>query len=347
MDTKQKTRRSVPKAKPEAPPKAKSAASPKHRRPRKVATVQATTRKARTAAPQTKRTRPATNQTVASPEVIYTPAMPFNRNRLLLQLATVVAVVLAMTFGMSIFFKVENVTVSGAEKYDAWTVMEASGIQKGDNLLSFGKAKACGRITTALPYVESVRIGIKLPDTVNIEISELDVVYAAKDGADNWWLITSEGKVIEQVDSATAGEYTKINGVQLDAPVTGETAVALEPQPETSPTDDTTEAPLFTVPVTVTARDRLNTALTILQCLEDNGIIGAAASVDVMDLGNLELWYGQQYQVMLGDNTDLTYKIRCMNSAINGENGLKEYDSGILDVSFTLKEDQIVYKSFD
>ena len=65
------------------------------------------------------------------------------------------------------------------------------------------------------------------------------------------------------------------------------------------------------------------------------------------DLGNLELWYGQQYQVMLGDNADLTYKIRCMNSAINGENGLKEYDSGILDVSFTLKEDQIVYKSFD
>ena len=339
MDTKQKKRQGAPKAKPTAPPK--------RRQPRKAAPAEAPNRKQRAAAPQRRKNRPAAARAVAGPEVIYTPATPFNRNRLLLQLATVVAVVLAVTFGMSIFFKVENVTVSGAEKYDAWTIMEASGIQKGDNLLSFGKAKACGKITTALPYVESVRIGIKLPDTVNIEISELDVVYAAKDGADNWWLITSEGKAIEQVDSATAGEYTKIVGVQLDAPVAGTTAVALEPQPQTNPTDDTTEAPLFTAPVTVTARDRLNTALTILQCLEDNGIIGAAASVDVTDLGNLELWYGQQYQVMLGDNADLTYKIRCMNSAINGENGLKEYDSGILDVSFTLKEDQIVYKSFD
>ncbi len=339
MDTKQKTRQGATK-------KSASAAT-KRPQSRKTAPAQAQARKQRTTAQQRKKTRPVAAQTAPRPDVVYTPATPFNRNRLLLQLATVVAVVLAMTFGMSIFFKVENVTVSGAEKYDAWTVMQASGIQKGDNLLSFGKAKACGRITTALPYVESVRIGIKLPDTVNIEISELDVVYAAKDGADNWWLITSEGKVIEQVDSATAGEYTAVVGVQLDAPSVGATALALEPQPETDPTAETTEAPLFTVPVTVTAKDRLNTALTILQCLEDNSIIGAAASVNVTDLGNIELWYGQQYQVMLGDNTDLTYKIRCMNSAINGENGLKEYDSGILDISFRLKEDQIVYKSFD
>ena len=339
MDTKQKTRQSTTKK--------RASADTKRPRPRKAVPAQAQARKQRTAAVQRKKPRPAAAQTAPRPDVVYTPATPFNRNRLLLQLVTVVAVVLAMTFGMSIFFKVENVTVSGAEKYDAWTVMEASGIQKGDNLLSFGKAKACGRITTALPYVETVRIGIKLPDTVNIEISELDVVYAAKDGADNWWLITSEGKVIEQVDSATAGEYTAIVGVQLDAPSVGAAAVALEPQPEIDPTAETTEAPLFAAPVTVTAKDRLSTALTILQCLEDNSIIGAAASVNVTDLGNIELWYGQQYQVMLGDNTDLTYKIRCMNSAINGENGLKEYDSGILDISFTLKEDQIVYKSFD
>ena len=258
---------------------------------------------------------------------------------MLLQLATVVAVVLALTFGISIFFKVEKVTVSGANKYSAWTVQEASGISIGDNLLTFGKAKASGRITAALPYVESVRIGIKLPNTVNIEIKELDVVYSVKDSGDAWWLITSEGRVVDRADKATAGDYTKILGVALEGPVIGQQAVAQEP---TAATDEAGE----TIPVTVRGSDRLSAVLSILQYLEHYGIIGEAASVDVSDLGNIELWYGQQYQVMLGDTTQLKYKINCMNSAINGKNGLKEYDSGILDISFFVKEDQIVYEPF-
>ena len=77
-------------------------------------------------------------------------------------------------------------------------------------------------------------------------------------------------------------------------------------------------------------------------------MIGEAASVDVSDLGNLELEYGQRFLVKLGDTTQLLYKIKCMNAAINGkdtENSLKEYDSGVLDVSFTIKENQVIYQS--
>jgi len=125
--------------------------------------------------------QPPKKRAVAAPEVVYTPAKPLNRNRILLRLATVVAVVLALVFAISIFFKVEHVTVSGTEKYDAWTVKEASGIELGDNLLTFGKAKAYGKIKATLPYVDQVHIGIKLPDTVHIVIKELDVVYAMKD----------------------------------------------------------------------------------------------------------------------------------------------------------------------
>lgn len=273
-----------------------------------------------------------------TPDVVYTPAMPFNRNRLLLRLATVVAVVLALVFGVSIFFKVENITVSGANKYSPWAVKEASGIEIGDNLLTFGKAKAYGRIMVNLPYVESCRIGIKLPDTVNIEIKELDVVYAVKDSADVWWLMTSEGKIIEKADSASAGGCTQVLGVALDNPAAGQKAVAYEQQP-----DPTAEEPQ---PAVVRGSDRLSAALSILQYMEGCGIIGQAAAVDVTDLGNLELWYGQRYQVKLGDTSQLNYKIRCMNEAINGETGLADYDSGILDISFTIKKDQIVYEPF-
>lgn len=301
-------------------------------------TKQKKRRTAPTGQTRTTQTPPRKKVSRPTPEVVYTPAKPFNRNRLLLRLATVAAVVLALVFGVSIFFKVENITVSGVQKYSAWTVKEASGIEIGDNLLTFGKAKAYGKIVANLPYVESVHIGIKLPDTVNIEIKELDVVYSVKDSVDGWWLMTSEGKIVEKADSASAGACTQILGVALDSPAVGQQAVAYEQPPD--PTAEETQ------PAAVKGSDRLSAALSILQYLEGCGVIGQAASVDVSELGDLELWYGQQYQVKLGDTSQLNYKIRCMNEAINGDNGLKDYDSGILDISFTIKKDQIVYEPF-
>lgn len=272
-----------------------------------------------------------------TPDVVYTPPKPFSRNRLLLQLATVVAVVLALTFSISIFFKVDadKITVSGTRKYTAWDIREASGIKDGDNLLTLSDAKISGMITAALPYVDSVRVGIRLPDTVQIEITELDVAYSIRDEAGKWWLITSQGRVVEQVNSATAGSYTQIKGVTLADPQSGEQAVAAE--------QDLTDADGETVFSAFRGSDRLSAVLSITQYLEENGVIGSAASVDVTDMGNIELWYGQRFQVLLGDTTQLSYKIASMKAAVDQ---LAEYERGTLDVSFTVMNDPM-YTSFD
>ena len=295
----------------------------------------------RAAAGQTTR-KPTPQPARPTPDVVYTPPKPFNRNRLVLQLATIVAVVLALTFGMSIFFKVENITVSGAEKYSAWTVKEASGIQEGDNLMSFGKIKAAGNIIAKLPYVKNAQIGIKLPDTVNIVIEELDVAYAIQDGNELWWLITAEGRVVDWVDAATAGEYTQVLGVVLADPVAGNQAVAKEQQ-ASDPTDPTAETEVM-IPVTVTGAERLNVALSILQYLEGHSLMGLVASVDVTSLENIELWYGQQYLVRLGDTSQLAHKIDWMQKSVSQ---LQEYDTGLLDISFALLEDQVIYEAFE
>lgn len=271
------------------------------------------------------------------PQIVYTQPKPFNRNRFLLRLVTVVAVVLALILGMAIFFKVENVTVSGMDKYTAWEIREASGILDGENLLTVSEAKISGRIRTLLPYVDSVRVGIKLPDTVNIEIVELDVVYAIESADGQWWLMDANGKIVEKTDSSAAKGYTRILGVQLEAPSVGQQAVAAEETP--SATDETGQ----TVPVTIRGSQRLSAVVTILQYLEDFGVIGQAASVDVSDMSKIELWYGSSYQVNLGDTTQLGRKIESMKLAIDQE---KTFQSGILDVSFTTWPDQVGYSPF-
>lgn len=271
-----------------------------------------------------------------TPAVIYTQPQAFNRNRFLLQLVTVTAIVAALVMGMSVFFKVENITITGADVYSSWTIQEASGIKKGDNLLSFGQIRSGAQIKANLPYVKTVRFGIKLPDTVNIIVEEEDVVYAIKNQEGIWWLMSADGRMVEQTSSAKAANYTKILGVSLDNPIKNQQAIAVE---AVAATDEAGEI----IPVTVTGSQRLNTVLKILKALEANGIVGEAASVDVGRMEDIVLWYGSRYQANLGDSNNLEFKVASMNDAILQ---LSEYESGVLDVSFTVWPDKVIYTPF-
>ena len=273
-----------------------------------------------------------------TPAVIYTQPQAFNRNRLLVQLLSVIAVVMALVLGLSVFFKVENIQVSGAEVYSEWAIREASGLSEGDNLLTFSHARSAALIKANLPYVDTVRFGIKLPDTVNIIVKEDEVVYAVKDQNGQWWLMNSDGRIVEMGSNSEASNHTQILGVALESPVPDERAVAMEVIAEE------TQAEGETTPViSTTGAQRLTAALQILKALEDNDIVGAAASVDVTRIEDIILWYGTRYQVNLGDSSRLDYKIACMNDVILQ---MSDYQSGILDISFTIWPNQVGYTPF-
>ena len=259
--------------------------------------------------------------------VVYTEAKPFNRNRFILQLVTVAAVVLALLVGLSIFFKSENYLVLGCRKYTADEIYEASGIKDGENLLLLNSAKISGRILKELPYVSKVRVQIKLPDTVLIEVEEIDVIYAIQEKNEDWWLIDCNGKVLEKVSTAEAKQYTHLLGVRLDSPVPGELAVAEEPVPEGTTPDGEQ------VPVTVYGSERLDAATTVLKSLEKNGVLGnVVVSVDVSQIGNIELWYEDRYHVWLGDSGNMDTKISYMRQTIEKRGDSK---TGILDIRLT------------
>lgn len=299
----------------------------------------------RRSAKRTKERQEEAKKSAKRPNVTYTDPAPFNLKRLLLQLAVVVAVVLAIVMGLSVFFRVEKVVVYGNNAYSAWTIQEASGIENGQNLLTFGSVRACGKIRTNLPYVDTVRIGIKLPDTVNIYIKEFDVVYAIASPGGEWWLMTSGGKITDKIDAGTANSYTKVLGVEVESPAVGADAKAVE---ELIPVTQETTAEgeiVSTEPVfTITGADRLKAALMILDALELNDIVGEASSVNVASLNNLELMYGTRYQVKLGDSANMEYKIASMKQAVAQ---LNEYQTGILDCSFTTWTDRPGYTPYE
>lgn len=270
-----------------------------------------------------------------TPEVVYLAPKPFSRNRFILRLATVVAVVLALTLGLSIFFKVEHFEVSGCSQYTPWQVQQASGIQEGDQLLTFSVPRAAALIRKALPYVKTVRIGIRLPDTVKIEIVETRVTYGLEDTAGTIWLMDADGKIIEQ---ATPGSsYTKVSGVTIEIPTAGGQAVAYQDsQTQTDPEGNV-------IPVTVLASQRLRLVLEIAKNLEKYGIIGDVVSLDVTDYYSIELWYQDKFQVLMGDSTEVERKVRYIKSFVDDYTQNRPYEEGILDLT---DPDRIEYSSF-
>ena len=265
------------------------------------------------------------------PEVTYTMPEPFTKRGLAVKLASVAAAVAAVILCLSLFFRVEEVVVSGTDKYTPWMIREASGISDGDSLLSISDARVSGNIISRLPYVDEVRVGIKLPGTVHIEITELETTYAIEASDGSWWLITSDGRVVERIQTTAAAAYTRIYGVQANDPKEDQTVRAAE---EDSGTESTGEAgDGVTLPTTarITGAERLEAVITILTALEDNGVIGQIASVDVTNINDITMEYGQRLHVVLGTGENLAYKVQYMALAIAQ---IEEYETGELDVSF-------------
>lgn len=263
--------------------------------------------------PQRRRTgRPARNaEERPREEIQYTQPKPFLRKRLIVQLLTVAAVVMAVAIGISVFFQVDEVRVTGASKYSSLTIAEASGVEKGDSLLFFGRAGAASRIKASLPYVSSVRFEVTLPGTVNIIIEEKLVSYAVEATDGSWWKITSDGKVVEKVE---AGEKTgpTITGVVLTEPVIGKKAVAAEPENET---------------ITTTKKELLEAAVDVIRKIEKWELFERVTDVDVSDLFGIRLTCTGNYRVELGSLEDLDKKIGIIGSALEE---LSDYGGGVM-----------------
>ena len=90
------------------------------------------------------------------------------------------AVVAAVIFGFTVFFRVNHIVVRGNSVYDSETIKTASGLSKGDNLLAVNKSAVAAGIEVKLPYVEHVRIARVMPDTVILEITESQAVFVRR-----------------------------------------------------------------------------------------------------------------------------------------------------------------------
>ncbi len=284
------------------------------------------------------------------PKVVYTRPKPLYPGRFLLRLATVLGAVTALMLCLSTAFRVDTVLVSGTGRYTPWMIQEAGDIHIGESLLGMNKDQVAGKILSELPYVNALRIRVQLPGTIRIEIEEMDVAYGVQDGDGTWWLVSGGGRALEQVHPANLEGHPKLLGVTI-APTSGGAQVQgwQEPQPsqpvepstpvesqpaepteQPQPTEPAASEPVEPTQPPVTSDQQLEVALSIAQALEECSVIGRIDGVDVTDLQELAIEYDGRIRVLLGDSSELSYKIRYMAQALRQ---LEDYETGVLDVS--------------
>jgi len=215
-------------------------------------------------------------------------------------------VIAALVFGLSVFFRVGNVEVVGNVRYTKEEIIEASGIEQGDNLFFINRFAAMSRINAKLPYVESAAINMELPNRLQIEISE-SVAVAYVTAEDGTWAIDRSCKLLSRLNVDELSGLIRIDGVVPIAPEVGETIAAGEAE-----------------------KPKVDYLSEILHQIVDLGLQQSVTYIDISNLANPHFDYLGRFTVKLGTNENVAYKFQCLLSAVDA---LAEGDRGTLDLS--------------
>lgn len=221
----------------------------------------------------------------------------------LLRFASVVLTAVVIVIALTLFFKVDQITVSGNSRYTQEEIVTLSGVKPGHNLILLDKYQIAQKLYTQLPYITDVRIKRQLPDGLLVEVTET-VSALAIECAGGWWLVSDCGKILEAADAAAAEGHLLLRGMAAETPVVGQ-LLALSAEGNLS-------------------TERL---LTLVAALSERGMLERTDSVDASDTGKLIIGYDGRFTVELYYDADFDFKLDCLRSVVNE---LEPNETGII-----------------
>ena len=216
------------------------------------------------------------------------------------------AVVLALVFGLGVFFRVNNIEVEGNSFYTVEEIIEASGIEQGDNLFFINRFAVIPRIYSRLPYVESAAIHRSLPNRLVIEVRESSAI-ACVSAEDGVWVIDRSCKLLSRAEESGLEGLIQVEGLRPIAPEIGEIVAPGE-----------AETPKVTY------------LSAILRQISELDMRGDVTWIDVSNVSNPSFDYLGRFTVKLGTIDNIEYKFQCLLSAVAA---LEPGDRGTLDLS--------------
>lgn len=219
-----------------------------------------------------------------------------------------VIVIVAIIFVMSVFFRVSDIEVTGNKHYSNMEIIRAIDIEEGDNLFFFDRFAAISRVFAKLPYIEEVTVIRKLPSKVTIEVTESTALAYIALG-DEMWTMDHNCKILGKAAPEEVSSLVRVEGIDPGTLLIGETL--------TTSSEDTAV---------------VEELAEILYQVQERGLSYKTTLIEFINASDVQLSYGGQFTVKLGDGTNIEHKFGMLVSVLgklgSGDIGLIDLSSG-------------------
>lgn len=135
--------------------------------------------------------------------------------------AVIIVVSIGVFLSLTSFFHIDDITVTGNERYSVEEILNQCTIKTGENLFMADTEAAKEQIEFNLPYIYNAEIKRKLPYTIEITVTETEPVYSIKNKDKTYILLDDRFKVLE--DAAEKSSGINISKAEIKSAVLGKT----------------------------------------------------------------------------------------------------------------------------
>ena len=193
---------------------------------------------------------------------------------------------------LTVLFQIENITVTGLDRYSPDEVIAVSGIALGENLLRLSTGRIEAEILEAFTYISGVVVSRRFPHSVEITVTQYQPELAAKCG-DGLALLTLDGKMLERGLSRSPG-IPIVRGLRLEDYQPGDRVNG---------------------PQSGDNAERLVMVQYLLDAAQATDFL-PITDIDVRDRLNMRVVHESRLLLELGSEADLEYKLTFLHHVI-------------------------------
>lgn len=192
----------------------------------------------------------------------------------------ILAIITFAVLSVTVLFPVKSVSVSGSKIYTATEIVSAGKITQSTNLLVLSEEKLTERIRSELPFVDSVKLEKKLPDSLSIKVTDAteEICYSYKD---KYYTVSRKNYVLKSYNELPEG-MTEIKSGKIKC-VPGQK-------------------------IKVYDENAQKTCDKIFEVFADKNI--KINSVDTTDTLNITMKIDDRFEVILGGNSNMENKCK-------------------------------------
>ena len=217
-----------------------------------------------------------------------------------------IVLIVGFVLAITVFFKIDTIKAKGSEVYSQKLIVENSGVAVGDSLLLVSEKSISENLLSNLPFVGGVTITRDLPSTLVINVTDTIAAAAISNNRGAYLLIDDEGKVLNADSKEVTAGIPVVTGVELESYKLGET-------------------------ITFKTKDTGEILIQLLKASTKAELTGMTV-IDLTDVSEISMKYDNRIKILVGPAVKLETKIMRAASAIERENEINPYETGVLDL---------------